>query len=1281
MLDGLKFKMAYKTFTTQPTKRIHIISLLFMFIAAINIIIQLSETRIQTVQITEPKNKFQYLGNLYIFSKLKKDKIMKTDKSYKKLILLILILLSNDVNINPGPPPVNHTPDSEKCNLCNAPANNEDSLKCETCSKWCHITCSGNQNRNLHNSYEWICSNPTCSPNHIEGMSHEVQHQLVSPNRYNLLERAERVQIREKATKKTPKAKAKLFNHKTNEDMKLLNELTSITPGDYVGKDLCRSCHKEVKTSHQAISCDLCQRWIHRSCSDMNTSLYNNCKKKKHFQWTCNKCRVDEEENHDRPEVAILKDSEMPENATSIKSSSKEMTIVHLNCRSIVNKVEELELVVEQTDADIIVLTETWMDDSVPQQACIPEGYSIIRKDRGSAFKQKYGRNKGGGIAILHKEYIKVERKKYLTDNIEEILWVHVKIKSSFMLGAVYRPEYSDIMKNDGESIIEENIRKATEITNNIIITGDFNIDMSDPTHKNTQLLTDIYETYGLKQYIKKPTRIDKTTSKPTIIDHIWASKEMSIINNTGTFHGISDHMGVYMKLNKKKPVSEKEIIKFRDYRKYDATKFNTSLKQNLEDSLILDHLNTDNVNSATTTLIKVIQQTAEQHAPLVEVNNLRRKKHLPWFSKQLKEMIKIKNELLSDFYCHSLTSYKPRIASLTNKINQMKRNLKRKFINEKMDEAKEDSNKCWKLLNYITYRKKSKKVTEPEMMTQDKADKYNNFFATIGIEIQKQLGVNHEQCSNPHEIQVQGNFKFSEENESTIGKLIDRIKTDVATGDDNIGARLIKDAKTTISPILTKIINKGYLLNTFPDCMKRAVIKPIHKKESTDDISNYRPISILPILSKVFERAAVDQLVEYLETNKLLCKNQHAYRKKHSTVTCLVEVLNYVYALVDKGRRAAIASLDLSKAFDSISHKLILKKLANLGLDRNSIMWIKSYLTNRKQVTKFKNFISKEGNISSGIPQGSIMGPLLFLCFTNDLAAEFENICLMMAYADDTQLIIDASNLNQLKNKIEQVITIAQCWYQQNTMKNNIGKTELLLINTSMKNEKIKVNIQHEGKRIMLESKPYIKVLGILIDSKLNWTKQVNSVKRNAMNATRNIHRVNNILPTKHRVTLYKSVISPLFSYADIIWGGCGTKDSQSLQRVQNFAAKSITGNRKYDSATASLRQLKFLNLQQRRQVHESVFTHKALLNENTESINQLYSKYLSTANTRQSDQRRLTIPKHKTARFEKSPLYRSIVSWNSCPTHLPFDNLKQHKTQLQRHMIKLNSLSSTAH
>ena len=214
-------------------------------------------------------------------------------------------------------------------------------------------------------------------------------------------------------------------------------------------------------------------------------------------------------------------------------------------------------------------------------------------------------------------------------------------------------------------------------------------------------------------------------------------------------------------------------------------------------------------------------------------------------------------------------------------------------------------------------------------MITQEKSNEYNRFFATVGVEIQKKLGIKIQSTpTNEPEINLQPKFEFHPENQEIIEKLIDNIRIDVATGEDNIGARLIKDMKLTISPVLTRIINTGYKCNTFPDCMKKAAIKVIHKKESTEEISNYRPISILPTLSKIFERAAVNQIVNYLETNNLLSSSQHAYRRHHSTVTCLFEAINYIHRMIDNKIWTAVASLDLSKAFDSISHQLLLKKL-----------------------------------------------------------------------------------------------------------------------------------------------------------------------------------------------------------------------------------------------------------------------------------------------------------------------------------------------------------------
>ena len=1271
-------KLKHKKQIQRKSGKTHItiiLALLIFCLSKISVSKENQESQINTTfkglqSQQSTKLQYQQLVALHTAITIQRSKhLMKQPEKMQTILLLILILLSNDVNINPGP----KSTTIQECSICNKPAGNENTLQCNTCNLLYHISCSGTEKQELemvhqNSSFQWICPSATCSPNLKQGNNQTSN--LISPNKYNILAN---VKTRENINqaRKIPKNKIrKEIKENSNPSYtKLFQELPKISSKDYIGKDLCRSCAKEVKCHQQAIFCDICERWIHRSCSDMNSKIYKQCKLKKNFIWSCNKCRRDEEIIKDKADISSLSEDERPESWDKIGKTRKEILVLHMNCRSAVNKEEELSNIIKELDPDIVTLTETWFDESVPLRMCVPEGYKIIRKDRSDCFKQKYGRNKGGGIAVIYKEHIKVERNKYATDPVEEILWCQVKTKESFMLGVVYRADYTDIIENsENEDKLEENIRKVAELSTKIIVTGDFNIDMSDETHKNTELIKETYGTYGLKQHVTKPTRIDKNTGKPTIIDHIWASEETNLIKSTGTFVALSDHLGQYMKLNQQKPNNQKTKVKFRSYKKYDPIAFNADLQTNLNTSQIEEQLQRNEVDLATDTLIKVIQDTAQLHAPLVEKTIRNEKKFIPWFTQELGDMIKSKNELLQDFYAHGLQSYKNRIKILSNKITQLKRNLKQEYLTEKLGEAQNDGKKCWKILNAVTNRAKVKDAVEPDGMNQEKADEYNKFFATIGIEIQKKLGLtfNRTPANATNENNIP-KFEFSAESQSSIEKLIDNIRIDVATGEDNIGAKLIKDMKPTITPVLTRIINTGYKCNTFPNCMKKAAIKVIHKKESTDEISNYRPISILPTLSKIFERAAVNQMVTYLETNNILSSCQHAYRKFHSTVTCLFEVVNHIHQMIDNNRLTAVASLDLSKAFDSISHQLMLEKLHKLGIGKNSTLWISSYLTNRTQLTKFKQYTSKEERILSGVPQGSILGPLLFLCFTNDLFENFPQEHKILAYADDCQLIVNARNIEQLKSKIENVITIAQSWYKNNSMKNNIGKTEVLVFNS---NQRIKIQIMEDAKAVNIESKSSIKILGVIIDSNLNWSKQVNAVKKKAFNVTRNIHRINHLLPVEQRIKLYKAVISPQFSYADIIWGGCRQKESRSLQSTQNFAAKSITGHRKYDSATNSLKQLNFLNLEQRRKVHENGFTHKALLQQSTVNINQIYSQHTSTANTRHAEQHKLNFPKHKTSKYQRSPLYRTITSWNNNPT-FSFENIRQQKAQLQNHLI----------
>ena len=514
--------------------------------------------------------------------------------------------------------------------------------------------------------------------------------------------------------------------------------------------------------------------------------------------------------------------------------------------------------------------------------------------------------------------------------------------------------------------------------------------------------------------------------------------------------------------------------------------------------------------------------------------------------------------------------------------------------------------------------------------------------------------------------------FNFRAETEEKIMKLITTLKPDVAVGYDNLNAKLIKDGKNIIAPWLTKIINIAYRTCTFPDNMKITNIKPIFKENNKEKISNYRPISILPVISKIFERACTDQLVKYLEDNDLISRTQHAYRKGHSTQTCLVEIVNKLYENIDKGHCTAIAKLDLSKAFDSISHTLLLHKLAKLGLSENSINYLKSYLTNRIQRTKFKNCISDEEVIKSGIPQGSILGPILFVCFTNDLAEEFKDECKVVCYADDTQLIVEARNPKLLKEKLEKVIQTAQQWFSKNSMKNNIDKTEILIIKRKAKMDEITIEIEDDGKPLIIKSREEIKTLGIYIDCNLNWNKQIRYTKKLAMNAILNLNRLRNILSERTKILLYNSIVTPHFTYADVVWNGCSKENERKLQTAQNFALRIIKNKSKRESAREIRQELKFLNLKQKRQVHEAVFIQKALINKLSQDLTFKYLEFLPSEKTRQSKEGKLNLPKHKTTKYKHCPLYRTIKVWNNIPSTIDENEPGKFKRKYQQYLIE---------
>ena len=1246
-----------KTSKNTSTNKTHLLLYLLGLIILITKINGKSSSPDMEENTVEKMQQLESIHSLLLLKKLTTKNIKFNQNQIQNAVIILLLLLSNDVHPNPGPNPQ----DLKKYV--------GTSLKCCTCNKWTVI--SENKVKNIKDcGFEWICTSLACKPNHHSFSHHTL---ITSPNRYSILNSTEycnhNAQILPSTGKKAHKSQEPISETiHTVEDNTLLKELTKISSKDFIGKDLCRRCHKEVKTHHRAVLCDLCDNWIHLNCSDMKPNIYNINKRKIHFKWTCNICRVSEE----KPSSAKFNSNKcspdkLPESWDDLRKlvNGNEEIIIHLNARSVVEKGDYILELCTKLKPALVFLTETWLDESCPKGTAVPKGYTIIRKDRSEEFKQLYGKTNGGGVAVLVREGINMKKHTTLNKDENEILWCTLTIKGKrYLTGLIYRAEYTTLLNMDNEGNTEiENLLQATH-DYNLLLIGDTNCDtLTLNPSKSTQTLIKVTEDYGLNQHILKPTRFNEKTA--TTIDHIFTRND-HLIKKSGTCEGISDHCGIYCILNKMTEMNQEESVRCRSLKNFDKDQFRKDIKQRIDDSNYKEHITNKSLNDAFNTWLEVIKTVSDEHAPWKEFKRGSENKHIPWYNRELINTTDRKNSYLQLYRLYRNPDYLNLYKIFKNKQTHMKRALKRNYYKEKIENFEGDSKKIWSILKEVTNLDYREEI-QPDIINKDTANKFNKFFANVGIEVQKKLGI---QIKAPN-LTESGIFKFKLETDERIDYLIKRIRPDVATGYDQISSRLLKAAAPAILTHLKEMINLSYETKIYPDALKRANVKALHKKGEYNNPAQYRPISILTTISKVFERSATEQVMDFYIEQKKLSSQQHAYRRYHSTNTCLFELTETALKYIDEGYLVAIASLDLSKAFDSLSHELILQKLLDMELDGTAVQWVKSYLENRKQVVKFGNIISDEESVESGVPQGSILGPLLFITCTNDIEKEMEGYDIF-SYADDMQILVKGTNIKELERKLEVAIKKANSYYNKNSLLNNATKTEIMLLGSKQKLNKLRrlqVKVTEEGKEKYLYGEESLKILGLHIDQSLTWDKHISHIKKKATNSIRNLHRANKLLPMKQKRVLYDSLITPHFTYGDILWNRCGTINSNKLQQSQNYAAKSMLGVSRYSSSKEALKKLELLPLAQKRDIHTAVFVKKAMEGKVPSEIHMKYINQQRPSNLRQGS---FQIPRHRTKLYETGTYYTSIKIWNTLPQKIKENNLASFKHMLQKQKLE---------
>ena len=368
-------------------------------------------------------------------------------------------------------------------------------------------------------------------------------------------------------------------------------------------------------------------------------------------------------------------------------------------------------------------------------------------------------------------------------------------------------------------------------------------------------------------------------------------------------------------------------------------------------------------------------------------------------------------------------------------------------------------------------------------------------------------------------------------------------------------------------------IFNTSLETSQFPDPWKIARVLPIFKDGDKIEKSNYRPISVLPVFSRLFEKLVFKQLYQYLNDRCFINSNQSGFRELNSTVTCLLKNTDDWYCGMDTGNLGGMGFVDLKKALDTVDHHILCGKLESYSVLHKELAWFGSYLSNRVQYCRVNGVDSQIENIDIGVPQGSCLVPLLFLVYVNNLPRAVKNSTTFM-YADDTSLCFKSKDLSWLNEALNEDLSRLDAWLISNKLSLNVAKTQSMLVSTKVKRKVLDKSSQHLQVKINeteLEVVSKIKYLGVFLDNSLDWKDQVQAVSLKVSRGLGILKHAKNFLPFSTLTSLYTSIVEPLFRYCCSVWGCAGTTEINRLQKLQNRAARIVT-NSSFDTPSNKL-------------------------------------------------------------------------------------------------------------
>ena len=859
----------------------------------------------------------------------------------------------------------------------------------------------------------------------------------------------------------------------------------------------------------------------------------------------------------------------------------------------------------EHYKVSLICLQEIW---SVPPFETFDfQGYKPFHFKTRDAGSQKRG-NVGGGIGLWVDEDFEFEPIDSISTFIPHVFESQfIKIKTSrtkFQIyGNIYRPNTAPLgdMKqfNSILSNILNTIKSCPNLKNaeSINLLGDFNINLlKHETHPDTCNYLATLLSNSLLPIITLPTRI--TPQNATLIDHICTNISSDTFDTGIVLLDISDHFMTFHIRSLNKSCKKSSARTGRKINDQTIDLFKCSLSSQNWENVISN----SNPKEAFDNFFETLDICFDSSFPEVKPKASSRKYTPinPWMTTSLLNSRKFKEKLFSKKLKNPSHSNIEKFKQYNSIYTKLVRKARTMYYDNKFTEFSSDCKKTWSLINSVL-GKGGKKVNIPEYFHSNGkvledcveiAEGFNEFFSTIGSELASEIPVSKKHFSEYLSEESNENFIFANMTEEIIFNAAGKLKNKNSSGSDGISTNLLKSILPTIITPLCHVFNLSYKLGFIPTVLKTAKVVPIFKSGDKHLFTNYRPISLLTSFSKLLEKVAATQIMRYLNKFNLIYNHQYGFRKEHNISHPLLHFLDKIYDSFNKptSEYNIAIFIDLKKAFDTCDPNILLKKLEYYGFRGMSNKWFENYLKGRYQYTCVNGAQSKLKEISCGVPQGSILGPILFLLLINDLP-NASKILFTLLYADDTTLQNSSPNLNELILQTNEELEKISDWFKANKLTLNTAKTKYMVFNPKNDNRvnsnltKLhieNVNIDRIGKDCESES---FKFVGINIDENLKWDKHIEHIRNKLLSANYALSKTKNILPTKIKMKIYNSLFKSHLEFGMLSWGPFSEIEVHRLVQIQKKAVRNIAGvksNSHTDPLFAELKILKAPDLLQ---------------------------------------------------------------------------------------------------